>query len=377
MKKRFLYFLILVLIWTGFSPLRAQVPADTTKARIGRILDQWHRNAARADHDAYIGQMDANGVYIGTDASEYWTTAEFSAWSKPYFDQKKSWDFLAVNRNIYLSDDRKTAWFDELLSTKMGLCRGSGVLKLEKGKWKIAQYVLSPTIPNEIMKRVTGMKAAYDSAYLLNSIFDQYAMTGTMILYDREKNRYLGCHSEKWDSGYLPASTFKIANTLTGLENGVIDTGYIFKWNGEKRRLPQWEKDLTLREAFRVSCVPCYQELARKTGPDRMKATLERMGYPGMDVRPENIDLFWLEGDSRITPRQQVDFVRRLYEDSLGLKPEVIKAVKSIMVNEVTPEYTLCGKTGWAVRNGNNYGWFVGWIKTGNKVWFLATLVDV
>ena len=131
-----------------------------------------------------------------------------------------------------------------------------------------------------------------------------------------------------------------------------------------------------MRSAFRVSCVPCYQELARKIGPDRMNAYLGKINYPGMDVHPENIDIFWLEGNSRITPRQQVDFIRRLYEEKLPLKKSVMQAMKAIMVNEVTPEYTLSGKTGWAIRNGNNYGWFVGFIETKGTVYYLATLVE-
>lgn len=197
-----------------------------------------------------------------------------------------------------------------------------------------------------------------------------------MLIIDAATGRHSGYQPALWDSGYLPASTFKIPNTLVGLETGVIDTNYVFKWDEKKRYLPQWERDLRLRDAFRTSCVPCYQELARKIGPDRMKATLEKTGYPGMDVRKENIDLFWLEGDSRITPRQQAHFLERLYRETLPLQRPVMQAVKSIMLIEVTPGYSLSGKTGWAVRNGNNYGWFVGWLETDGKVFYIATLVE-
>jgi len=195
------------------------------------------------------------------------------------------------------------------------------------------------------------------------------------LIADPSKGRYFGYNPSLWDSGYLPASTFKIPNTLIGLETE-IDTGYIFKWNGEKRRLPQWDKDLTLPEAFRVSCVPCFQELARKTGPDRMISFLEKMKYPGMDVHQDNIDLFWLEGKSRITPRQQLEFITRLYEETLPLKKSTMQAMKKIMVIESTTDYKLSGKTGWAVRNGNNYGWFTGWLETDGGVYFIATLVE-
>jgi beta-lactamase class D len=226
------------------------------------------------------------------------------------------------------------------------------------------------------VSKATTLKSATDSVLIMKGIFDKYGLTGTMLILDPEKKHCFGYNPALWDSGYLPASTFKIPNTLICLETGVIDPGYVFKWNGEKRRLPQWEQDLTLREAFRVSCVPCYQELARKTGPNRMNSYLGKIKYPGMDVHPENIDLFWLEGNSRITPRQQLEFVSRLYSEELPLKKPVMQAVKSMMVQETNPQYTLSGKTGWAIRNKNNYGWFVGWIETKGKVYFIATLVE-
>jgi beta-lactamase class D len=160
------------------------------------------------------------------------------------------------------------------------------------------------------------------------------------------------------------------------LETGVIDTGYLFRWKGEKRSLPQWEHDLSLKQAFSVSCVPCFQELARKIGLTRMNSYLAKLNFGTMDVHAKNLDIFWLEGNSRITPRQQVDFIGKLYKEELPLKPSVMGAVKNLMINEVTPEYRLSGKTGWAIRNGNNYGWFVGYIETNGKVFFIATLVE-
>ena len=369
-----------VLLCLGLSltaaPGSAQPQSDSLKARLNHVVDQWHRDAAEGNHEAYLRTMTNDGTYLGTDATEHWTTAEFSAFCKPYFDRKRTWNFKPVSRNIYTSDDGLTAWFDELLDTQMGLCRGSGVLVRKDGQWRIAQYVLSPTIPNEIMKKVTAMKSETDSMLILKHIFDKYGMTGTLMILDAVKNKYSGYNPARWDSGYLPASTFKIPNSLIALETGVIDSNHVFRWKGEKRRLPQWEQDLTLRQAFQVSCVPCYQELARKIGPDRMKSYLEKMNYPGMDVHKENIDLFWLEGNSRITPRQEVEFIRQLYYEQLPLSASVMKTVKGIMLQEETPEYRISGKTGWAIRNGNNYGWFAGYLETRGKVYFVATLIE-
>lgn len=107
--------------------------------------------------------MAGDGIYIGTDATEYWTTSAFSDWSKPYFDQKKGWNLVSLNRHIYLGKNNETAWFDELLDTGMGLCRGSGVLQKHEGEWKICHYVLSPTVPNDLTNKVKYLKNKEDS----------------------------------------------------------------------------------------------------------------------------------------------------------------------------------------------------------------------
>jgi beta-lactamase class D len=210
----------------------------------------------------------------------------------------------------------------------------------------------------------------------LKTIFERYGMTGTIIILDKNKDEFFGYNTLKWETGYLPASTFKIANSLIGLETGAIDTNQIFEWNGEKRSLSQWEKELTLTEAFRVSCVPCYQEVARKIGAENMNKWLGKLGYGHMVVTPETIDRFWLEGGSQVTPREQVDFIRRLYDEKLPLAASTMKYVKRMMLQEITAGFRLSGKTGWAIRNGNNYGWFVGYIETAGNVYFVATLVE-
>lgn len=211
---------------------------------------------------------------------------------------------------------------------------------------------------------------------LISSILDKYHLSGTILIHSEDKNQDFGYNPSKWDSGFLPASTFKIPNSIIGLETGIIDTNYIFRWNGEPRRLSQWDQDMNLITAFHLSCVPCYQELARKTGAARMQAMLEKMGYPGMDVHENNIDLFWLEGASRITPRQQVRFIQRLYKEELPVSKAVIQTMKAVMDNGLSHGFHLFAKTGWAIRNGNNYGWFVGYVEKDRCTAFFATLVE-
>lgn len=126
------------------------------------VLNQWHTAAARADFEAYFNLLSEDAIFIGTDPTEKWTIPEFKAYSKPHFDKGKAWSFIKLQREIYLGPNLEIAWFDELLQTRMGICRGSGVLQKEQQVWKIKQYVLSITIPNNQVDDVQQNKADFD-----------------------------------------------------------------------------------------------------------------------------------------------------------------------------------------------------------------------
>lgn len=125
--------------------------SDDPRAIINKSIDTWHELAAKADKQ-FFDFMTSNAIYIGTDATERWTKQEFVKFAMPYFDRGKAWSFKAIERNIYLSTDEKTGWFEELLDTWMGECRASGVLeKTDKG-WLLSHYQLSIAVPNEKVK---------------------------------------------------------------------------------------------------------------------------------------------------------------------------------------------------------------------------------
>ncbi len=134
-----------------------------TKKSIYKTIDAWHEAAANADFDSYFKLMTEDAVFIGTDATENWHLEEFKEFSKPYFDKGKAWSFTSLERNIYLDSNKNLAWFDEILDTQMGLCRGSGVVVLTENGWKIKHYVLSITIPNPKVKNVVNIKKDTDS----------------------------------------------------------------------------------------------------------------------------------------------------------------------------------------------------------------------
>jgi len=124
--------------------------ADTTK--VHSFINAWHMAAAQANAEVFFNSIADNGIYIGTDASERWTKEEFIRFAKPYFDKGKAWDFKPYNRDLHVSNDGRYVWFSELLTTWMGICRGSGILEKTSSGWKIHQYHLSVTVPNDLIK---------------------------------------------------------------------------------------------------------------------------------------------------------------------------------------------------------------------------------
>nr|WP_245987153.1 nuclear transport factor 2 family protein [Maribacter vaceletii] len=137
--------------------------SQTKKKQINALVTAWHQAAADANFDAYFGKMTNDAVFVGTDATENWQNKEFKEFCKPYFNNGKAWSFTTIERNIY-STEKNIAWFDELLNTQMGICRGSGVVNKVGGQWKIAHYVLSITIPNEKIKEVVLLKKVEKTA---------------------------------------------------------------------------------------------------------------------------------------------------------------------------------------------------------------------
>jgi len=225
------------------------------------------------------------------------------------------------------------------------------------------------TSNNEAIKR--------DTIPAFQKILDSANVSGSILVYDAVKDIFYSNDFDRCEIGHLPASTFKIPNSIIALETGVIaDDSTMIRWDGQKRRLPAWEQDLVFRDAFHYSCVPCYQEIARKIGVARMKEYLEKLDFGNMIVDSSSIDLFWLEGDSKISQFEQVDFLYRFYHSRLPVSKLTGEIVKRMMVIEENDTFKLSGKTGWSVRNGNNNGWFVGYLEKGADVYFIATNID-
>lgn len=157
MKKTAIFYTFIICI-LSFTNISAQTKFENEKKEIGTMLDGFNIAAAKADFITYFNYFADESTFIGTDATEVWDKKAFMSWAKPHFDQKRTWDFTSLKRNIYFSKDGKLAWFDELLDTQMKICRGSGVVEKINGQWKVKQYVLSVTVPNEIVDKVVVEK---------------------------------------------------------------------------------------------------------------------------------------------------------------------------------------------------------------------------
>jgi beta-lactamase class D len=197
--------------------------------------------------------------------------------------------------------------------------------------------------------------------------FDERGVQGTFVLLDAARDRYLVLDEARARRGYLPASTFKIANALVGLEVGSIaDEKEIFRWDGKPQWRPEWERDQTLATGMRDSVVWMFQEVARRTGKARMREWLARLDYGNRDVGG-GIELFWLQGGLRISAMQQVDFVHRLAEGRLPATQRAQRLVREALVVEKTRERTLYAKTGSTGMGAGKLHWWVGWIERRGK----------
>lgn len=207
---------------------------------------------------------------------------------------------------------------------------------------------------------------------------------GTLVLLDAATGETLRHDPALAATPLPPCSTFKIWNTALGLELGLLKSPDepFWTWDGVTRPYPDWNHDLTLRQAYAASCVPAYQALARRIGPERMDAWLKRLDYGNRDTT-SGPDVFWLPAPDRtpllITPDQQAGLLRRLVTGALPFSPATLAALQTIMLAEKTERGTLYGKTGTGSPGKTTpaTGWFVGYVVTGGRTLvFACALTD-
>lgn len=202
------------------------------------------------------------------------------------------------------------------------------------------------------------------------------------VLYDPAHDLYVRFDPERCRKRFTPFSTFKIPNTLIGLETGVVaDPDAVVKWDQAKYPAEDhwpdgWKRDHSLRSAFKGSAVWFYRDLAKRVGRERMGAFLKRFEYGNQD-QSGGIDTFWLNSSLKISADEQVEFLKAFLDGELGLSPRTNRIAREIMVYEKAPAYTVSAKTGGGpLGSGKALGWFVGFVETGGKVYVFALNTD-
>lgn len=200
---------------------------------------------------------------------------------------------------------------------------------------------------------------------------------GVVVLWNENKQQGFSNNLKRANQRFLPASTFKIPNSLIALDLGIVKNEHqVFKWDGKNRDIAAWNRDHDLITAMKYSVVPVYQDFARQIGEARMGKMLDAFDYGNEDISG-NLDSFWLDGNIRISASEQIDFLRKLYHNKLHVSERSQRIVKQAMLTEANGDYIIRAKTGYSVRIEPKIGWWVGWVELDDNVWFFAMNIDM
>lgn len=200
---------------------------------------------------------------------------------------------------------------------------------------------------------------------------------GTMVVYDKTNEKYYRHNQNRAAERFTPASTFKIPNSLFGLESGVIeDENYVIKWDGVRRWRKEWNRDNTLTSAMKYSCVPYYQELARRLGKVKSAKYLLDIGYGNCRIG-DKVDFFWLDNSLKISAEEQIAFLKRFYDYKLPFSKNNVDIVKNILSEEKYKNSKIKFKTGTGTTEDNKWiAWLVGYVEKGKNVFFFSFNVE-
>jgi len=211
----------------------------------------------------------------------------------------------------------------------------------------------------------------------LDQLFNEAGVTGTFVLYDVTAGRLVVHDLARAEKRFIPASTFKIANSLIGLATGAVaSVDEVLPYGGKPQPIQSWEQDMGLRDAIKISNVPVYQELARRIGLERMRENLAAIPYGNAKVGTV-VDTFWLQGPLQISAVEQTEFLAHLAQGELPFPAEVQQNVRGIIQLEQGDDWVLYAKTGWTTAPDPDIGWWVGWVTKNQHVFSFAINIDV
>ena len=220
--------------------------------------------------------------------------------------------------------------------------------------------------------------ASWEENSKVGELFKSAGVNGAFVLYDVAAQTYTGHDEARAEKRFVPASTFKIPNSLIGLSVGAVTSvDEVVPYKGPPHPFIQaWAKDMGLREAIALSNVPIYQELARRIGLDRMRENVARMNYGNKEIG-DIVDRFWLAGPLQISAVEQTQFLAKLAQDALPFPQEFQQSVREIILLEQGANWKLYGKTGWQNAPGQGIGWWVGWVQKDAHIYAFALNMDM
>jgi beta-lactamase class D len=210
----------------------------------------------------------------------------------------------------------------------------------------------------------------------LKKYFDAEQVEGCFTMLNNSDGKVTVYNMELDTMRFLPASTFDIIGTLISLQTGVAaDENMVIKWDGVIRPNSNWNKDLTLTQAFKSNSLPHFQEIARRIGKDTLKQWVDSLAYGNRNVSGP-VDSFWQNNTLKISPDEQLGLLKRIYFDQLPFRKSVHQSVRDLMQQVDNTQYKLSYHTGLGIdQNNNSIGWLAGWIEENRHVYFFVSLV--
>ena len=222
-----------------------------------------------------------------------------------------------------------------------------------------------------------GCSSNWTESSEVRELFKRAGVRGTFVLYDIDDNQFTGHNQARANERFIPASTFKIPNSLIGLSVGAVKSvDEVLPYGNKPQLFDVWEKDMGLRDAIVLSNVPIYQELARRIGLKQMQESVSILDYGNKDIGTL-VDAFWLEGPLKISAVEQARFLAKLAQSELPLSKNIQKTVREIVLLEQGENWQLYGKTGWQNAPDPGVGWWVGWVRKAGRIYTFALNIDI
>lgn len=222
-----------------------------------------------------------------------------------------------------------------------------------------------------------GCSSSWKESAAIEQLFNKAGVTGTFVLYDVSAGSIIGHNKARSTLRFVPASTFKIPNSMIGLSVGAVKSvDDVLPYGGRPQPIEAWEKDMGLRQAIALSNVPIYQELARRIGLERMREYVSGLDFGNADIGA-TVDTFWLKGPLKISAVEQAHFLAKLAQSKLPIADDIQKRVREIVLLEQGENWKLYGKTGWENAPEPGVGWWVGWVEKDDRIYTFALNIDI